>query len=615
MQTHRITSAELRRKYIAFFEERGHTCIPSTPLVPEGDPSALFIAAGMQPLVPYLLGARHPSGTRLVNVQKCFRTSDIDLIGNATHLTFLEMLGNWSLGDYFKEHMIPWSWTFLTGRQWLAIDPHKLYITVFAGDAEVGRDQESIALWQEQFAGASIDASEGERIFPLGREDNWWGPVGQTGPCGPDTEMFYDTGKSACSAACQPGCHCGKYVEIWNDVFMEYNKLEDGTYMRLQQSNVDTGMGLARTVAVLNGLDSIYEIDSLCPLIEQIGHLSGLDYPSHCESFRILADHATAACHLIADGVVPANVEQGYVLRRLIRRAAIHARRLGIEASVWPSLCDIVQTAYGEIYPNLTHRADEILDVLTREEELFGQTLQRGLSKFNQLLESGKVENGIIDGGHAFDLFATYGFPLEMTLELARERGLSVDEPAFQRQFARHQESSRQSATAKFSGGLADHSEMSTKYHTATHLLHAALRKVLGPHVEQRGSNITSERLRFDFSHPQKVESAELEQVEHLINNAIDRDYPVHGEEMDLDKALESGAIGLFGEKYAAHVKVFTIGDPAHNPNATPDSPTFSKEICGGPHIEHTGLLGSFKIVREQSASRGVRRLRAILED
>lgn len=615
MPTYRITTTELRQKYLAFFEQRGHTRIANAPIVPEHDPTALFISAGMQPLVPYLLGQRHPAGTRLVNLQQCFRTNDIDLIGNTTHLTFMEMLGNWSLGDYFKEEMISWSWTFLTDKEWLGIDPLRLYVTVFSGDEQVEKDRESIALWQQQFSRKGIEAHLGQRIFPLGRQDNWWGPVGQSGPCGPDTEMFYDTGKKSCSNLCIPGCGCGKYVEIWNDVFMEYNKLADGTLVRLQEQNVDTGMGIARTVAVLNGLESIYDIDTLCPLIEQIGHLSGQDYRDHLVPFRIVADHVNAACHLVAGGVFPSNVEQGYVLRRLIRRAVAHARRLGIHDSIWPPLFSIVRTLHGDSYPNLETRANAILDILIEEEQQFDRTLKQGLRKFNQLVTSGQVQNRTIDSAQAFDLFATYGFPLEMTRELAREHGLSVDEMGFQEEFSRHQERSRQGAAQKFSGGLADHSTMSTSYHTATHLLHAALRQVLGPHVEQRGSNITTERLRFDFSHSRKVETDELEQVEHLVNEAIARDLPIHNCEMDTEEARTSGAIGLFDEKYDARVKVYCIGDPKHKPVAASHSPTFSKEICGGPHVEHTGLLGQFKITKEQSAARGIRRIRAILEE
>ncbi len=613
MNGYRITSNQLRQMFFSFFTARGHTRITATSMVPEHDPTALFIMAGMQPLVPYLLGETHPAGQRLMNVQKCFRTDDIDIVGNATHLTFFEMLGNWSLGSYFKEEMIPWSWEFLTDEKWLGINPERLYVTVFQGDSEVAKDELSIRLWQEQFAQAGIHAQEGERIFPLGREDNWWGPVGQTGPCGPDTEMFFDTEHPPCSPECRPGCSCGKYVEIWNNVFMEFNQLADGSYERLEQKNVDTGMGMARTLAALNSVDSVFEIDTLKPLVEKIASLSGIDIQQRMESVRIVADHAHAIFFIMSDGVLPSNVEQGYVLRRLIRRVIRHGRRLKMENNFWSRLFPIVRETYGEAYPTLGEKGAQILADLEQEEIQFEKTLEKGLKKF-ELLAAQIQNRGMVSGAHAFDLFATYGFPLEMTQEIAQERNLKVDVEGFGREFQRHQERSRQGAQQKFSGGLADDSAMSTRYHTATHLLHAVLRSVLGPHVEQRGSNITAERLRFDFSHPDKIGSEDLKRVEDQVNVAISLDYPVHCEEMSIDEARQGGAMGLFEEKYDAMVKVFTVGDPAYRPEADPTKPTFSKEICGGPHIERTGLLGKFKIVKEQSASRGVRRIRAVLE-
>jgi alanyl-tRNA synthetase len=613
MNGYRITSHQLRQAFFTFFADRGHARIPATSIVPEHDPTALFITAGMQPLVPYLLGETHPAGQRLMNVQKCFRTDDIDRVGNATHLTFFEMLGNWSLGNYFKEEMIPWSWEFLTHKQWLGINPERLYVTVFQGDSEIAKDELSIRLWQEQFAQAGIHAQEGERILPLSHEDNWWGPVGQTGPCGPDTEMFFDTYQPPCSPPCQPGCNCGKYVEIWNNVFMEFNKLADGSYERLTQKNVDTGMGMARTLAALNGLDSVFEIDTLKPLVEKVTSLSGIDIQQRMESIRIVADHVNAIFLIMSDDVLPSNIEQGYVLRRLIRRVIRHGRRLKMERNFWAGLFPIVQETYSDMYPVLSEKGAQILDDLEQEEIQFEKTLEKGLQKF-ELLAIQLQNRSVINGAHAFDLFATYGFPLEMTQELAQERNLKVDVEGFQREFQRHQERSRQGAQQKFSGGLADGSAMATRYHTATHLLHAALRRVLGPHVEQRGSNITSERLRFDFSHPDKMRSEDLESVEDLVNVAISLDYPVHYEEMSIDEARQEGAIGLFEEKYDANVKVFTIGNPTYRPETDPTKPIFSKEICGGPHIERTGLLGKFKIVKEQSASRGIRRIRAVLE-
>ena len=613
MKEYSITSRQLREKFFAFFQERGHARIPALSMVPEHDPTALFITAGMQPLVPYLLGERHPAGPRLMNVQRCFRTDDIDQVGNTTHLTFFEMLGNWSLGDYGRAEMIPWSWEFLTGERWLHLAPERLYVTVFEGDGEVPGDEESVAQWQEQFARAGINARPGERIFRLGRDDNWWGPVGQTGPCGPDTEMFFDTGRARCSPQCRPGCACGKYVEIWNDVFMDYHRKADGSHAPLDQKNVDTGMGMARTLAALNGLESVFETDLLAPLVERIAGLSGKPYPQHRTSFRIVADHVTAACFLVADGVVPANVEQGYVLRRLIRRAIGHGRKLGLPEGFWVPLFEVVETIYGDTYPMLADKQSDVVAALEEEEGQFARTLEKGLKKFAQVVEEG-TGDGIISGGRAFDLFATYGFPLEMTRELARERGLRVDEEGFRVEFSRHQELSRQGAEQKFSGGLADHSEQSTRYHTATHLLHAALRRVLGPQVEQRGSNITSERLRFDFSHSGKMTPEALRAVEDLVNAAIDRDYPVGFAEVSVEEARQRGAIGLFGDHYGTSVKVYTIGDPGHDVDADPEAPTFSREICGGPHVLRTGLLGKFRIVKEQSASQGIRRVRAVLE-
>lgn len=611
MHDYRITSQQLRQLFFDFFAAHNHTRIAGAAIVPEHDPTALFITAGMQPLVPNLLGETHPSGQRLMNVQKCFRTDDIDKVGNATHLTFFEMLGNWSLGDYFKQEMIPWSWEFLT--EWLGIDPERLYITVFAGDATVAKDGLSLHLWQQQFARAGIDAREGERIFPLGREDNWWGPVGQTGPCGPDSEIFYDTGRTPCSRPCRPGCGCGKYVEIWNNVFMEFNRLEDGSYEPLPQQNVDTGMGMARTLAALNGLDSVYAIDTLKPLVVKITALSDPDIQQQHQSVRIVADHVNAIFFLMSDGVVPGNIEQAYVLRRLIRRVIRHGRQLGLRDNYWSGLLSVVEKTYADTYPALGAKGPQIVADLEQEETQFAKTLEKGLKRFAKLAAQ-LHQGGNISGAHAFDLFATYGFPLQLTQELARERELQVDVEGFRQAFQRHQQLSREGAQHKFSGGLADDSTVSTRYHTATHLLHAALCEILGPHVEQRGSNITAERLRFDFSHPDKVQPEDLERVENLVNAAIARDYPVACEEISVGQARQAGAIGLFAEKYETKVKVFTVGDPTDHPVADPDKPTFSKEICGGPHVERTGLLGAFNIVKEQSASRGVRRIRAELE-
>ena len=623
METHRINSDELRMKFMTFFEGRGHARIGATSMVPEHDPSALFVSAGMQPLVPYLLGQPHPEGTRLVNVQRCFRTTDIERVGNTTHLTLVEMLGNWSLGDYGRGEMIPWSWMFLTDERWLGIDPRRLYATVFSGDGEVPADRESVRLWQEQFRSAGIDASEGERIFLLGREDNWWGPIGRTGPCGPDTEMFYDTGRPLCGSECRPGCDCGKYVEIWNDVFMEYDQREDGGRVPLQRGSIDTGMGLARTLAALNGLDSVYETDVLRPVVKQVetvcaaaaAESADAGEDGRLRSVRIVSDHVVSATHLIADGVHPSNVEQGYVLRRLIRRTLVHLRRLGVWQAPWDGLVAGVLSGFRGAYPQVDERRYEIVTVLADEAEQFGRTLDKGMRRLRHLLESESIlESGRLDGEAAFDLFATYGFPLEMTCDLAAEAGVTVDEDGFGQRLKRHQELSRQGGQRRFAGGLADHSEATTRYHTATHLLHAALREVLGDHVEQRGSNITPDRLRFDFVHPRKVEVGELEKVQSLVNAAIAADYPVTWAEMGPDEALAGGALGLFQERYGDLVRVYAVGDLCVQPRAQAGTVTFSKEICGGPHAAGTGELGHFRITKEQSASSGVRRIRAVLE-
>lgn len=623
MAQFRISSSELRQKFLGFFCGRGHAHIGATSMVPEHDPSALFISAGMQPLVPYLLGQPHPSGTRLVNVQRCFRTTDIDLVGNTTHLTLVEMLGNWSLGDYGRTEMIPWSWDFLTSEEWLGIDPQRLYVTVFSGDGEVPRDRASESLWQEQFSQAGIEAREGERIFPLGREDNWWGPVGNTGPCGPDTEMFYDTGRAICGDACRPGCHCGKYVEIWNDVFMEYEQEVGGGCRPLPSANIDTGMGVARTLAALNGLDSVYEIDVMLPVIGEVRRVGAasetgvaIREDERFASERIVADHVVSASHLVADGVRPSNAEQGYVLRRLIRRSMMHMRQFGVATAPWSDLIAAVGEGFNGAYSEIDEAQQDIVDVLSEEGEQFGRTLVTGLRRLERILQTEDVAaSGRLGAEASFELYATYGFPFEITRDLAGSAGVSVDEAGFTEQFEHHREMSRQGGQRRFAGGLADHSEATTRYHTATHLLHAALRSVLGDHVEQRGSNITPERLRFDFEHPERVSSDDLERVEALVNGAIETDYPVLCTEMTPEDAVAGGALGLFQERYAGRVRVYAVGDLDAHPEARPGAATFSKEICGGPHVSRTGGLGRFRITREQSASRGVRRIRATLEE
>nr|HPL71519.1 alanine--tRNA ligase [Rectinema sp.] len=597
------TIDELRRKYIEFFKARGHAEISGKSLIPENDPTVLFTTAGMHPLVPYLLGEPHPAGKRLTDYQKCIRTGDIDMVGDTSHLTFFEMLGNWSLGDYFKNEAIHWSYEFLTSPDYLGIDPVKLSVTVFAGDESVPRDDESAYLWKK------VGIPE-ERIFFLPREDNWWGPAGETGPCGPDTEMFVDTGAPACGPDCKPGCHCGKYFEIWNDVFMQYNKKADGSYELLARPCVDTGMGIERTVAMLQGKKSVYEIEAFTPILKVLESITGKTYgvsSSDAEidrSFRIIADHIRAAAFILGDpkAVLPSNIGAGYVLRRLIRRAVRHGKKLGIEGLFLSRPAQAVIDIYKEPYPELLENAGRIFEELEREEKKFLETLQKGEHEFEKILPNLlKNPDKTMPGRLAFKLYDTYGFPIELTEELAAEHELKVDKQGFEESFKKHQEISRAGSEQVFKGGLADNSEIVTRYHSATHLLHKALRLVLGNHVAQKGSNITAERLRFDFSHPAPMTPEQIAAVERIVNEQIARDLPVTMEMMSPEEAKAAGAIALFGEKYEPIVKVYTMGD-------------FSKEVCGGPHVSHTGEIGKFKIIKEQSSSAGVRRIYAVLE-
>ena len=593
-----LTTSELRELYLRFFRERGHAVIASASLVPENDPTALFTMAGMHPLVPYLLGAKHPAGNRLTDVQKCVRTGDIDEVGDESHCTFFEMLGNWSLGDYFKKEAIAWSWEFLTGSEWLGIDKDKLYFTCFAGEGELPRDEEAYESWISM----GVDPSH---IFYLGKEHNWWGPAGQTGPCGPDTEMFIDTGKEPCGADCFPGCHCGKYLEIWNDVFMQYNKTAEGKYEPLAQKNVDTGMGLERTVATLQGVPSVYDTDAFTGILSRIAELSGKNYKDSDETkkaFRIIADHMRTATFMLGDprGVTPSNVDQGYILRRIIRRALRYAMQMGMPEMSLSKVAAAVIDTYGEVYPELNTNRDRIVNELDAEEKKFQRTLLQGTKEFERI--KGSFADGRIDGVTAFHLFDTFGFPIEFTEELARENGLTVDMQGFKAAFAEHQAKSKAGAEQKFKGGLADNSEATTRLHSATHLLQAALRKVLKDDtVSQRGSNITAERLRFDFSFPRKVTPEELREVEKLVNEAIAADVEITCEEMPIAEAKARGAIGLFENKYGEMVKVYTMGE-------------YSCEMCGGPHASRTGELGTFKIKKEEASSSGVRRIKAVLE-
>lgn len=593
-----MTANELRKRYIEFFVSKGHAHITGASLMPENDPTVLFTTAGMHPLVPYILGQEHPAGNMLTDYQKCIRTGDIDSVGDSHHLTFFEMLGNWSLGAYFKKEAIQYSYEFLTTV--LGIDPDVLSVTVFAGDDEVPRDEESAAVWE------SLGIPR-ERIFFMPREDNWWGPAGETGPCGPDTEMFVDTGKPKCGPDCKPGCHCGKYLEIWNDVLMQYQKNADGTFTEMKRKCIDTGMGLERTACILQGLKSVYETELFTPIIVAIEKLSGYKFHSDEQkdsSVRIIADHAKASVFILGDqrGIAPSNVGQGYILRRLIRRAVRHARKLGIEGQFMGSIADVVLKMYKDVYPELEEHRDFIMDNLGAEENKFSEALAKGEKEFEKVIEGMMKGNSRqISGRVAFRLYDTYGFPIELTQELASERGFDVDLEGFHAAFQKHQEISRAGAQEQFKGGLADHGELTTALHTATHLLHKALCDVLGGYVKQLGSNITAERLRFDFNHDKPMTSEELKQVEDIVNEQIRKDLPVRCDVMTIAEAQESGAFAQFNAKYGEQVKVYSIGD-------------FSKEVCGGPHVTHTGDMGHFRIVKEQSSSAGVRRIKAVLE-
>lgn len=590
-----LTMAELRKLFLQFFSEKGHTVIPSASLIPENDPTVLFTTAGMHPLVPYLMGEAHPAGTRLTDVQKCVRTGDIDEVGDASHLTFFEMLGNWSLGDYFKHESIAWSWEFLTDEKWLGIDKDRLYFTCFEGNENAPRDTYSHDRWVEM----GVDPSH---IFYLGAKHNWWIP-GTSGPCGPDTEIFFDTGKEKCCESCDPSCSCGKYLEIWNNVFMEYFQPVNEPLRPLAKRNVDTGMGLERTIATLQGAESVYDTDAFTNILARISELSGKNYRDNAETiraFRIVADHIRTSTFMLGDprGVTPSNVDQGYILRRLIRRALRYAMQLGMPENSLGKIAEVVIEDYGNVYPELEENRKHIVMELDAEEARFQRTLTNGMREFERI--KGKFENGVIDGKNAFRLFDTFGFPIEFTEEMAHENGLTVDVDGFHAAFEEHQQKSKAGAEQKFKGGLAEATDETAKLHTATHLLQAALRKVLDDTVSQKGSNITAERLRFDFSFPRKVTPEELKQVEELVQQAIDAHVDITCEEMTVPEARAKGAIGLFGDKYGERVKVYTMGD-------------YSCEICGGPHAANTSDLGTFKIKKEEASSAGVRRIKAVL--
>ena len=589
-----MKAIEIRNKYLDFFKRHGHAVIPSAPLIPENDPSVLFTTAGMQPLVPYLLGEKHPEGTRLTDFQKCLRTNDIDEVGDNRHLTYFEMLGNWSLGDYFKEESIAMSFEFLTKE--LGIPVEKLSVTCFAGDEDCQRDEVTASCWRK--AGIPED-----RIYYFGKDDNWW-IAGEEGPCGPDTEMFYDTGKPKCSENCNPSCGCGKYVEIWNNVFMEFFKTKDGKYTKLKQHNVDTGLGLERMTMLLQGKETPFDTELFKPVMDKLQELAGEN--DSIESRRIVSEHLRSSMMIIQDGGLPSNVDRGYILRRLIRRMVRHLRKLQINLNELEELIDLNIDTLKEMYPELHQNSDKIKSVIIEEKDKFEKTLERGEREFNKIVNRMKNEGkDIISGQDLFTLYETYGFPPEVTQDLAREAGLKVDTTKFEKLFKEHQEKSRMGSEQKFKGGLAGTGEQEVRYHTATHLLNAALKVILGKDVHQKGSNITPERMRFDFSCDHKLTDDEKKKVEDLVNEWISRGLDVKCEEMKKDDAIKSGAECMFIEKYPDIVTVYSIGN---------DKETVSKELCGGPHVKNTSELGHFKIKKEEASSAGVRRIKAILE-
>ena len=589
-----MKAIEIRNKYLEFFKRHGHAVIPSAPLIPENDPSVLFTTAGMQPLVPYLLGEKHPEGTRLTDFQKCLRTNDIDEVGDNRHLTYFEMLGNWSLGDYFKEESIAMSFEFLTKE--LGIPVEKLSVTCFAGDEDCQRDEVTASCWRK--AGIPED-----RIYYFGKDDNWW-IAGEEGPCGPDTEMFYDTGKPKCSENCNPSCGCGKYVEIWNNVFMEFFKTKDGKYTKLKQHNVDTGLGLERMTMLLQGKETPFDTELFKPVMDKLQELAGEN--DSIESRRIVSEHLRSSMMIIQDGGLPSNVDRGYILRRLIRRMVRHLRKLQINLNELGELIDLNIDTLKEMYPELHQNSNKIKSVIIEEKDKFEKTLERGEREFNKIVNRMKNDGkDTISGQDLFTLYETYGFPPEVTQDLAREAGLKVDTTEFDKLFKEHQEKSRMGSEQKFKGGLAGTGEQEVRYHTATHLLNAALKVILGKDVHQKGSNITPERMRFDFSCDHKLTDDEKKKVEDLVNEWIAQGLDVKCEEMKKDDAIKSGAECMFIEKYPDIVTVYSIGN---------ENGVVSKELCGGPHVKNTSELGHFKIKKEEASSAGVRRIKAILE-
>lgn len=601
-----MTSNELRQKFLKFFEEKGHKVIPSASLVPENDPSVLFTTAGMHPLVPYLMGEKHPSGKKLVDVQKCIRTGDIDEVGDIQHLTFFEMLGYWSLGDYFKKESIHYTFDFYT--KILGFDADKISVTVFKGDDDAQFDEESYNTWKEV-------GIPDKRIYKYPKKENWWLSPTETGPCGPCTEMFIDTGLDVCGPDCGPACNCDKFVEIGNNVFMEYFKNHEGKFEKLAQRNVDVGLGFERLVMIVNGLNTVFETDLFAGIVTKIKELAKNSDES---SMRIIADHIRSATMAIADEVEPSNLDRGYIVRRLIRRAVRHGRLIGIEGKFTAEIAKEVVKSLGDTYPELKTNEKFIYSELDKEEEQFGKTLMKGLKEFDKITDAFESQLGLDkyvifkDGKSLFNLFQSYGFPLEMSLEELKTRNVKILEGTvreeFDKEFKKHQELSRKGAEKKFKGGLGEISGKTIQYHTATHLLHEALRQVLGNHVYQKGSNITEERMRFDFAHPDKMTDEEKQKVEEIVNEQIKADLPVTETITTVEEAKGEGATGLFEAKYGEKVKVYSIGGPLDSPDA------FSKEICGGPHVKNTSELGYFRIKKEESSSKGVRRIKAVLE-
>lgn len=615
-----MTTNEIRSKFLDFMKRKGHTIIPSAPVYLKDDPTVLFTTAGMQPLIPYLLGAPHPRGTRLANSQKCIRTVDIDEVGNNRHLTMFEMLGNWSLGDYFKPDAIAWSFEFLTDKRWLGLDPHKLYITVYKGDDQVAKDAESIELWQKQFASRKVPAKEGERILACGRDENWWEIGGaEVSPAGPDTEMFYYVG-NAKDPTFDP--ESSEFIEIWNDVFMTYQRQADGSYTELEKKNVDTGMGLERIAAVIQGKDTVFQTDIFRAILDTVYATAGKTWDPEDETGtivrpgRIIADHIRSGVFMAADGVEPSNNERGYVMRRLIRRAVRQGLLLNVSRDLCRDIAMNIIDLYRESYPELKQHEAKILEALNAEEQMFRRTLERGLREFEKKISVKKIDDSStamhqrgLNGQDVFELFDTYGFPPELSIEEAGQLGIKVDPnwlKDFDRLMAEQKERSRTATAGTFKGGLVDQSEETVKLHTATHLMYQALRQVLGDHVVQRGSNITPERLRFDFSQDVKMTDEQKQEVERIVNAQIDKDLKVWMEEHPTAEAFKLGAKGAFGDKYGDTVKVYCMGRKGEKP--------FSVEICGGPHVEHTGVLGHFRIQKEESSSAGVRRIKAVLE-